>query len=84
MRGIVLVKTWAATQKGIAMKLLMIAVIMLTANAGMAFGEGRYQVAPFSKLSAWLIIDTKTGQTRYCLPDGGPTKPPKCSPWTEK
>ena len=58
------------------MKLLMIAVIMLTANASMAFGEGRYQVATSGK-TYWVIIDTKTGQSRVCVPGGGITKPPK-------
>ena len=83
MRGIVLVKAQATTQKGIAMRLLLTAVLLIGANAGMAFGEGRYQVVSLGTSETWVVIDTKTGSSRYCFARG-PDKRPHCSPWTEK
>ena len=91
MRGIVLVKAQATTQKGAAMRLLMIALFLLSANAGMAFGEGRYQLAGSGGpdgYSGWLVLDTKTGAVKYCHPSRANDKPyadnsPKCSPWSK-
>ena len=83
MCGIVLVKAQATTQKGIAMRLLLTAVLLIGANAGMAFGEGRYQVVSLGTSETWVVIDTKTGSSRYCFARG-PDKRPHCSPWPEK
>ena len=70
MCGIVLVKAQATTQKGIAMRLLMIAVFLLSANAGMAFGEGRYTVVAGThyglELEGVFVLDTKTGKVKFC------------------
>ena len=86
MCGIVLVKAQATTQKGIAMRLLMTTVLLLGANAGMAFGEGRYQVEALGKSGyemTWVVLDTKTGKTRYCS-SMTEAASPICSPWTEE
>ena len=86
MCGIVLVKAQATTQKGITMRLLLTAVFLLSANAGMAFGEGRYQVEALGKSGydmTWVVLDTKTGKTRYCSSNTEAASP-ICSPWTEK
>mgnify|MGYP003121930729 CR=1 FL=1 len=59
------------------------AALLFTASAGMAFakGEGRYVVNRTNSTSAIWITDTKTGRTRFCIPEG--RSKPSCSPWAE-
>ena len=52
------------------MKFLMIAVFLITANAGLAFGEGRYTAVAGTHarlgLEGVYVIDTKTRQVKFC------------------
>lgn len=52
------------------MKFLMTAVFLITANAGMAFGEGRYTAVAGTHeglgLEGVYVVDTKTGQVKFC------------------
>ena len=67
------------------MKFLMIAVFLITANAGVAFGEGRYTAIAGAHddigLEGVYVIDTKTGQVKFCY---GISYKVVCTDYTEQ
>ena len=65
---------------------LIAAAVFATPHSANA-GEGRYQVVALAdSYGSWVVIDTKTGQTRVCdgIGYGASDNPPECTPWSEE
>ena len=66
------------------MKFLLTTAFLFTANAGIAFAEGRYQTIVGSRDGVYMT-DTKTGKLRWCIRVGTyPNYEIVCSEWSDK